>query len=110
MNSSEDFDKYQKATATTAVYPIAKALEYTALGLCSEAGEVAGKVKKMIRDKTDSDTFQEQMLLELGDVLWYLARLADECGLRFSDVAEFNLDKLADRSKRNVIQGDGDNR
>ena len=102
-----EFDAYQDFTDSTAIYPPNKGLEYTALGLASEAGEFAGKVKKMIRDKT-YDT--EAMIAELGDVLWYVARAAAELDVHLSDVAKDNVEKLKSRMERNVVKGDGDNR
>ena len=111
--SDETFNNYQKATAQTAKYPADQALEYLSLGIASEAGEVAGKMKKWIRDG-DSKMTREQWLKamssEIGDVLWYTARLADELGLSLSQIAEDNMDKLLDRKKRGVIGGSGDDR
>lgn len=112
-----DFVDYEIATRYTAKYPEVgtgsfNAVAYCALGLGNEAGEVLGKVKKAWRD-ADGRFDQEriaQISAELGDVLWYLARLADELGLNFDEVAKDNLAKLADRSARGVIGGDGDNR
>ena len=101
------FDDYQDATEETAIYPDDQALEYLALGLNGEAGEVAEKIKKHIRD---DKKFDEDFAKELGDVMWYLARLIDEFGADMSDVAEANLDKLLDRKDRNKLQGSGDNR
>ena len=101
------FDIYQDFTDSTAIYPPEKGLEYTALGLASEAGEFAGKVKKAIRDNTyDADA----MAAELGDVLWYLARAAAELDYHLSTIAEVNVEKLKSRKERNVISGEGDNR
>ena len=101
------FDAYQDFTDSTAVYPARLGLEYTALGLASEAGEFAGKVKKAIRDNTyDADA----MAAELGDVLWYLARAAAELDYHLSTIAEMNVEKLKSRKERNVLSGEGDNR
>lgn len=101
------FDIYQDFTDSTAIYPPEKGLEYTALGLASEAGEFAGKVKKAIRDNTyDADA----MAAELGDVLWYLARAAAELDYHLSTIAEMNVEKLKSRKERNVISGSGDTR
>lgn len=100
-----DFDQYQDKTGETAVYPEDSAVNYLALGLNGEAGEVAEKIKKSIRDDKELELEKE-----LGDVLWYLARLADELGYDLSEVAETNLDKLLDRQERGKIHGDGDNR
>jgi len=104
---AEKFDHYQRKTQETAIYPEDKALEYLALGLNGEAGEVAEKVKKHIRDGKELD---EDFAKELGDVLWYLTRLVDELDANMSEVAESNLDKLFDRKERDKIQGSGDNR
>ena len=101
------FDAYQDFTDTTAIYPPEKGLEYTALGLASEAGEFAGKVKKAIRDNQwDLDA----MAAELGDVLWYVARAAAELDVHLSDVAKDNVEKLKSRMERNTIGGSGDER
>lgn len=101
------FNSYQSETEQTVVYDEDSALEYLALGLNGEAGEVAEKIKKHIRDGKELD---EDFAKELGDVLWYLARLTDELGADLGDVAEANLDKLLDRRDRGVIHGEGDNR
>ena len=108
-----DFLAYQQQSRTTARYPDAGTNPiYPTLGLCGEAGEVADKVKKVIRDRGGS--FSPEVIaalkLELGDVLWYVAQLATELGLDLNDIAQANLDKLASRAARNVIAGDGDNR
>jgi NTP pyrophosphatase (non-canonical NTP hydrolase) len=112
-----DFDSYQLATSDTAIYPGAlegntDALTYVSLGLVGEAGEIANKVKKILRDKggvvTEDDTLE--LSKELGDVLWYLARLADEIGYPLEYIAQSNVNKLADRKKRDVLGGSGDNR
>lgn len=91
----------------TAIYPPDKALEYLALGLASEAGEVAGKVKKIIRDgHGDAD----EIAKEIGDVLWYAAMLSNRIGKSLDTIAEFTLAKLADRKARGKIGGSGDTR
>ena len=102
-----EFDSYQNLTDETAIYPEDKGLEYTALGLASEAGEFAGKVKKAIRDNNYD---HEAMAAELGDVLWYVARAAAELELYLSDIATLNVEKLKSRKERNKISGEGDNR
>jgi NTP pyrophosphatase (non-canonical NTP hydrolase) len=102
-----EFDAYQDWTDETAIYPPEQGLEYTALGLASEAGEFAGKVKKMIRDKNyDLDA----MASELGDVLWYVARAAAELDIHLSDVAQMNIEKLQSRKERSTLKGSGDDR
>ena len=111
--SDETFNNYQKATSQTAKYPPQMALIYLSLGIASEAGEVAGKMKKWIRDgdsKMTREEWVQAMSSEIGDVLWYAARLADELGLSLSQIAEDNMDKLLDRKARGVIGGSGDNR
>jgi NTP pyrophosphatase (non-canonical NTP hydrolase) len=105
-----NLDKYQNRTFHTAVYPRDNrimALSYVILGLASEAGEVAGKVKKFIRDGQMDDQATAD---ELGDVLWYVARVADELGYDLSEIAQRNLDKLEDRKTRGVLKGSGDKR
>jgi len=85
---------------------------YPTLGLTGEAGEVADKVKKVIRDRQgvfDVET-REAIKLELGDVLWYVAQLASEMGYDLNDVAEANLQKLSSRAARGRIGGSGDQR
>jgi NTP pyrophosphatase (non-canonical NTP hydrolase) len=108
-----DFAAYQERSRETAVYPDAGAnLVYPALGLCGEAGEVAEKIKKAIRDDGGTLTTErrEALAAELGDVLWYLAQLSTEAGLDLGELAEANLEKLLSRQARDVLQGSGDNR
>lgn len=105
-------NEYQDQAEETALYPKEWGLQYTALGLVGEAGEVANKVKKVIRDKggvVDMDAARD-LKDELGDVLWYVANLASEINYHLDDVAADNLRKLADRMRRGVIQGSGDRR
>jgi NTP pyrophosphatase (non-canonical NTP hydrolase) len=80
--------------------------------LCGEAGEVADKVKKVLRDREGrfDDAVRDDLRLELGDVLWYVAQLATELELDLEDIAAANLEKLASRAARNVIGGSGDRR
>lgn len=104
-------NEYQEKTAKTAVYPQDSALEYLALGLVNEAGEVAGKIKKYLRgDGVCFGELREQIEAESGDVLWYLAQLNDLMGVPLFDVAQSNLDKLNDRQKRGKLTGNGDKR
>ena len=81
-------------------------------GLAGESGEVAEKIKKVIRDKNSEIDEETRLALkkELGDVFWYIAALCDEVGLDMEDVAESNINKLLDRQQRNVLHGSGDNR
>jgi len=97
----------------TALYPdVGRNLIYPTLGLTGEAGEVADKVKKVLRDKEGvfDDDAKEAIMLELGDVLWYVSQLSSELGFQLEQVAKMNLEKLSSRSKRGCISGDGDNR
>jgi NTP pyrophosphatase (non-canonical NTP hydrolase) len=108
-----DFNDYQTKSRATAKYPaIGHAVIYPTLGLVNEAGEVAGKIKKVFRDKDGQITpeTREALKAELGDVLWYLAQTCTELELALGEVAEANLTKLLDRQARGKIQGDGDNR
>ena len=108
-----DFQLYQERCRATARYPDAGANPiYPTLGLCGEAGEVADKVKKVLRDRQGnfSPEVIADLKLELGDVLWYVAQLATELGLELEQIAQTNLDKLASRAARNVIGGSGDRR
>jgi len=102
-----NLNDYQIWTRSTAIYPENMALEYLALGLCSEAGEVAGKVKKYIRDGGFNS---EALEAEIGDVFWYLCRLVDTLGADPCEILQSNIDKLEDRKHRDVIKGSGDNR
>jgi NTP pyrophosphatase (non-canonical NTP hydrolase) len=105
--------EYQRLARASARYPvIGHPVIYPALGLTNEAGEVAGKIKKIFRDK-DGVMDQGDVLAlksELGDVLWYLAQLATELGLSLDEIASHNIDKLQDRLSRGKIHGDGDDR
>jgi len=102
-----NLEAYQKLTRQTAIYPKEQAISYLALGLTSEAGEVAGKVKKQIRD---GGIDVMATIDEIGDVFWYLARLCDELNFNAEDVLQRNWAKLEDRKARGVIGGSGDNR
>jgi|SRR5271157_1661055 len=108
-----DFSQYQIQSRRTAQYPpIGHGIIYPTLGLTNEAGEVAGKVKKIFRDKAGviGPADREALSGELGDVLWYLAQVCTELDLSLDEVAEHNLKKLFDRLERGKISGDGDNR
>lgn len=106
------FNDYQENAVRTAIYGEGNKVIYPTLGLCGEAGEVAEKVKKVFRDKGgvfDQET-KEAIKFELGDVLWYIANIANDLGIDLYDVAEKNIEKLESRRQRNLIQGNGDNR
>jgi NTP pyrophosphatase (non-canonical NTP hydrolase) len=101
---------YQEFTRTTAIYPKDQALVYLGLGLASEGGEVAGVIKKAIRDNLSEEEVKELLVKELGDVCWYLARLADELGLSWEEILIKNMEKLTARKENNTLQGFGDHR
>ena len=108
-----DFSTYQKASRKTALYPdLGKNFIYPTLGLVGEAGEVAEKIKKVIRDKGGviDEATKLELQKELGDVLWYLSQLSVELGLELDDVAAKNITKLQSRLDRQQLHGDGDNR
>ena len=108
-----EFNEYQKSARQTAIYSGAgKNFAYPALGLCGEAGEVAEKIKRVVRDGRDSVTAEEvkEISKELGDVLWYVANLAAELGLELDAIASDNIEKLRSRRERGVLHGTGDNR
>jgi NTP pyrophosphatase (non-canonical NTP hydrolase) len=108
-----DFAEYQSLSRRTATYPRAgEDMTYPALGLCGEAGEVAEKVKKTLRDDGGvlSDERRAALSRELGDVLWYLSQLATEADLDLETIAADNLEKLLSRQDRGVLRGSGDDR
>ena len=108
-----DFHDYQTKSRKTAGYPaIGHPVIYPTLGLVNEAGEVAGKIKKVFRDKQGqiSEETRQALKAELGDVLWYIAQVATELDLSLDEIAEHNIAKLYDRLERGKIQGEGDNR
>lgn len=102
------FDMYQDFTDSTAIYPEEQGLEYLMYGLVSEVGELAGKMKKELRDGTVFS--RDDFIKELGDVLWYVGQLASCNGAFLSDVARVNVEKLKSRKERNTIGGSGDER
>ena len=108
-----DTKTYELKASKTAIFPNEQAMEYLALGLSSEAGEVAGKVKKLIRDGADKEGLMQAKIdiaFEIGDVLWYCAMLAKEVGTDLESIMYSNISKLEGRQKRNTLQGDGDHR
>ncbi len=108
-----EFNEYQKMARSTAIYAGAgKNYVYPVLGLCGEAGEVAEKIKKIIRDGdgTINDDQRRELEKELGDVLWYIANLGVELGLEMDSIASKNIAKLKSRQDRGVLHGSGDNR
>ena len=103
------FNEYQEFVSSIKRYPTQNKMLYPTLGLCGEAGEVAEKVKKHIRDGA-KENFKETITKELGDVLWYLSELAGDLDITLQEVADTNKQKLEDRLQRNKLHGEGDNR
>lgn len=107
-------NEYQQKALTTALCSgdDFKDLVHWVLGMTGEAGEVAEKLKKIIRDKNAilNEQDKQELIKEMGDVMWYLAVLSDHLGYEFEAVAKANSDKLQSRQSRNKLRGDGDNR
>lgn len=108
------FDDYQKRALTTAIINPDPLMDKTiwAMGISGEAGEVLEKWKKIVayKDGKISDEDKSEIKKELGDVVWYVAMMAHSLGLSFDEIMQQNLEKLADRKKRNTQKGAGDNR
>ena len=104
------FNEYQSRADQTAIYPPEKGFEYLATGLAAEAGEVAGLISKGIRGDHMGMVSHDDLVKEIGDVLWFVSQLATQMDVDLRDVAEKNLAKLEDRQKRGVIKGSGDDR
>ncbi len=108
-----EFNEYQRKAFETAIYPDkGKNIVYPSLGLGGESGEVLEKIKKIIRDKNYkiNEKNKEELMKEIGDVLWYIAALCTELKLDLNKVAEKNISKLDSREERNKLHGSGDNR
>jgi NTP pyrophosphatase (non-canonical NTP hydrolase) len=103
------FNEYQAKALATAIYPKGSALEYTTLGLCSEAGEVAGLLAKEVRDN-EGVVDRVNLSKELGDVMWFVVMLSAYYNIDLDGVLQANIDKLESRQQRNVIGGSGDDR
>lgn len=105
-------NEFQQGALETAVYPEDKRIIYPTLGLVGESGEVAEKVKKVFRDNHSEFTNEKKVsiAMEIGDVLWYCAALANDLGFSLDEIGEMNHKKLHSRKERGVISGDGDNR
>lgn len=105
-------NEYQQKALETAIYPKEFRVIYPALGLTGEAGEVSDKVKKVIRDNnmTFDSSKCEEIAKELGDVLWYVATMANDLGYSLEMIGEMNYAKLKSRQERGKINGNGDNR
>ena len=109
----EDFDTYQRESRKTwNVIATDHSIVYPTLGLTNEAGEVAGKIKKIFRDRNGQISEEDRQALkkELGDVLWYLTQICTELDLTLAEVAEANIVKLFSRLERGTIRGEGDER
>ncbi len=110
-----DFDEYQKIATTTATFDGKQEehkLMYVALGIAGESGEIAEKIKKLIRNNDGklTDEYRDSLKNEIGDVLWYLSQLSRLLDLPFSEAARANVQKIQDRQARGVIKSSGDNR
>lgn len=107
-----NFKEYSEAALSTALNLNKDDIIYPTLGMCGESGEVAEKVKKIIRDKNSvcDENDKHALAKEIGDVLWYINRFAWSIGYELEEIAQMNIDKLKDRERRNVLSGSGDNR
>ena len=108
-----NFQDYQKESRKTAIYPNRdNNFVYPTLGLVGESGEVAEKIKKVLRDQGGKLNEENKIELskELGDVLWYLSQITSELGLSLNEIAEKNIEKLMSRKERGKLKGSGDNR
>lgn len=107
-----DIKEYQEVAVKTAIYGSGNKIIYPALGLANEAGEVLGKIKKILRDREGNFSIanNQDIADEMGDTLWYLAALARDINIDLDTIAIKNLAKLKDRQERGVIQGSGDKR
>ena len=106
------FEEYEEIVKQTAVYPKTHKILYPALGMAGEAGEVANKVKKIIRDGVTNQPkdWREQLASEVGDVLWYCAAIAQALNMPLAVIASKNKDKLLSRKERGTLSGSGDTR
>lgn len=107
-----EMNEYQQQALKTAIYSEDGRAVYAALGLTGEAGEVADKIKKVLRDHGGvfDMACKWEIVKELGDVLWYLSLMAHDLGFTLDDVAQMNLDKINSRQLRGRIHGTGDDR
>lgn len=106
------FAYYQQIASSTKFYGKGDPIVYPALKLNGEAGEVAEKIGKILRDKDGKYSHEAKLeiIKELGDVLWYITATATDLGFNLSDVAKMNMEKILSRKERNKISGSGDNR
>ena len=107
-----NINEYQKQALTTKTYGVGLKIIYPTIKLNGEAGEVAEKVGKVLRDNEGifTDEKKREIAKEIGDVMWYCAALADDIGYTLDTIAQINLEKLKSRRERDVIKGSGDNR
>lgn len=105
-------DEYQQTALSTAICPHDRDIPYLALALCGEAGELANKVKKVIRDQGGAfySPAIRELGMELGDILWYTAVLADKLDYKLSEIARNNNKKISGRLERGTLHGSGDER
>ena len=105
-----DWNEYQEWTRTTAVYDKRDEFPYLLTGLSGEVGELLSIYAKMYRGDPNPATLGDAVEKELGDILWFVARLADARGTDLQSIVDKNVAKLEDRKARNKIQGSGDDR
>ncbi len=109
-----DFNEYQKESKVTDTKVVINdsRLAFYALGISDEAGEVAGKVKKLYRDKNAvlTEEYKKEIIKEIGDVLWYMSQMCTYLGVNLEEVAKNNLEKIKSRHARGLVSGNGDNR
>ena len=116
LESLLTLNEYQSMALETAIYPEEFKVIYPTLGITGEAGEVSDKIKKLIRDKgykgglIEDAKDREDIALELGDVLWYVATLAKDIGYNLEEIAILNYSKLQKRKEQGKIGGSGDHR
>lgn len=103
------FKEYSDFTHTTAIYDRDKAVEYCTLGLTSEAGEVAGVVKRLFRGD-HKELQKERIMSEVGDVMWYCAQLLSSIDSSMEEAARYNIKKLSERKDKGTIKGEGEKR
>ena len=108
IRKDSHFNDYQNFVKTMKVYPEKHAIVYPALGIAGEGGEVAEKVKKWLRGDRELD--KKELAKEIGDVMWYIASMADDLGFTLQEIVDMNVAKLTSRAERGVRKGDGDNR
>jgi len=107
------FEEYQIRSRETAIYPDrGNNFVYPILGLVGEVGEITGKIKKVIRDNNGviSEERKQDLVIEIGDALWYISQLATELDISLENIAEANINKILSRKERGTLRGSGDDR